>query len=114
MGLARKTTMLNANKSNVGIDVISDTCKYHSEYSVTIFQVKVIRGHDQRRTQEKEEEGPGVRASPFGPKITRILVFCEIPQFGFFAALTLEAFCYLGGPRKHDTELRKDCFFAPY
>ena len=42
--MARKTTMLNANEANesVYMDGVSDTCKYHSEYFMTIFHVKVI------------------------------------------------------------------------
>ena len=27
------------------MDEVSDTCKYHSEYFATIFQVRIVRGH---------------------------------------------------------------------
>ena len=33
------------------MDVISDTCKYHPDYSVTIFQVKVIGGHEVKKVE---------------------------------------------------------------
>ena len=36
MGLARKTTMLNANKANESVWMGSRTPEYHSEYFVTI------------------------------------------------------------------------------
>ena len=35
----------------IRMDGASDTYKYHSEYFVTIFQVKVIRGHEVKKSK---------------------------------------------------------------
>ena len=53
---ASKMSMLSANKANesIGMDSVTDICKYHFMCFVTIIQVKVISGHQVKRSNKKK------------------------------------------------------------